>query len=231
MKRSHTRCGGDEIGTGAAADDTDRRGTRQSGNRNRCDDVDDDELRALRLEAGAPESLLDEEEGAAAADWKCDCRYTSVWRENKSLITVVSASLSRIPLGSKFFPGSDGAGADGTTWSCGTYCRSTVSGGKTNIAWEKYRRNVFVRRKRIVTRGLLEHTGDDLLERLGALPESPRERQIPPPNARFLFLAELFRFTRSSLERLSALIGTFTVAGNLLVFIPELRSLAVRVIG
>ena len=131
MKRSHTRCG-DEIGTGAAADDTDRRGTRESGNRNRCDDVDDDELRALRLEAGAPESLLDEEdEGAAAADWKCNCRYTSVSRENKSLITVVSASLSRMPLGSKFFPASDGAGADGITWSCGTYCRSTVSVGKT----------------------------------------------------------------------------------------------------
>ena len=127
MKRSHTRCGGDEIGTGAAADDTDRRGTRESGNRNRCDDVDDDELRALRLEAGAPESLLDEEEeGAAAADWKCDCRYTSIWRENKSLITVVSASLSRMPLGSKFFPASDG-----TTWGCGIYCRLTVSGGKT----------------------------------------------------------------------------------------------------
>ena len=69
MKRTHTRCGGDEIGE-AAADDTGKIGTREGGSRDRCDDIDDDELRAVRLEAGAPESLLDEEEGAAAADWK-----------------------------------------------------------------------------------------------------------------------------------------------------------------
>lgn len=94
-----------------------------------------------------------------------------------------------------------------------------------------YRRNGLVCRKRIVTRGLLEHAGDDLLERLGALPEFPRERQIPPHNPRFLFVAGLFRFTRSSAERLSALIGTLTVAWNPLVFIPELRSLAVRIVG
>jgi hypothetical protein len=69
MKRTHTRCGGDEIGK-AAADDTDRSGTRERGSRDMCDDVED-ELRAVRLEAGAPESLLEEEEeGAAAAGWK-----------------------------------------------------------------------------------------------------------------------------------------------------------------
>jgi hypothetical protein len=90
--------------------------------RDMCDDVDVDELRALRLEAGAPESLLDEgEEGAAVTDWTHNGRHTSGWRENKSLMTVVSASLSRIPLGSTFFPAGDGAGADGTTWGCGIY--------------------------------------------------------------------------------------------------------------
>ena len=132
MKRAHTRCGGGETGTEAAADDTGRRGTRECGKRDWCDDVEDDELRALRLEAGAPESLLDEEaEGAPSADWKRNSRYTSGWRENKSLMTVVSASLSRMPLGSTLFPARDGAGADGTTWGCRIYCRSTVSEGKT----------------------------------------------------------------------------------------------------
>ena len=99
--RTHTRCGGDETDNVAAADDTDRRGTREFGNHDRCvdDGVDD----------GAAELLLDEDEDAAAAAWTRGCR------EKRSLMTVVSASLTRTPLGSTCFPA---AGAGGTTWGC-----------------------------------------------------------------------------------------------------------------
>jgi hypothetical protein len=94
--------------------DTDRRGTRLCGSRKRDTDegVDDDsELCVVLRELDAPELLpeAEDEDRVGILPWKRRWRCTGGWRANKSLITVLSASLNRTPFGRICFLGAIGS--------------------------------------------------------------------------------------------------------------------------
>jgi hypothetical protein len=111
VKREKTRTGfGNTVdGTVVVVPDTDRRGTRHCGNRRR-DTREDSELCVVLRELDAPELLpeAEDEDRVGTPPRKCKWRCTGAWRANKSLIIVLSESLSRMPFGRICFVTGDG---------------------------------------------------------------------------------------------------------------------------
>ena len=78
-EKKHTEYGDDVLVAAVAAQDTNRRGTRDCGSHDRDngDDVDDDEVCIVCRELDAPELLLDADDedaaaAAAASAWPCE---------------------------------------------------------------------------------------------------------------------------------------------------------------
>ena len=120
--------------------DTVRRGTRDCGSsceRGAGDDVDEDgEIGVIFRELDAPESLPETDEDAAGnAPSKCEWRCTGTWRANRSLIIVVSASLSRTPFGRARFPTEDGVTGSGAR-CCGDACEQSSGDQRELQGWD-----------------------------------------------------------------------------------------------
>jgi hypothetical protein len=127
-------------GIGDNADDTvvvvpdmDKRGTRLCGRRSRDADegVDEDsELCVVLRELDVPELFpeAEDEDRVGIPPWKCKWRCTGAWRANKSLIIVLSASLSRTPFGRICFLTGDGVSDGGDC--CNVVCEQGGTGTK-----------------------------------------------------------------------------------------------------
>lgn len=187
----------EETRTGGGVDvvpvrDTDRRGTSDCGSshgRDTGEGVDEGSDVCVGLWGlDRPESLPEADEDAAGtASWKCEWRSTGAWRANRSLITVFRASLSRTPFGRMcFFPTEDGVTGGGGC--CNGGCGQSSASQRELQDWDDW--GLATREtgqcthgvKRLVLRGgdiwrrLLEHTGDDIFQRIGALPKSSSKR-------------------------------------------------------
>lgn len=127
---------------------------------------------------------------------------------------------------------------------------STRRGSGGGVATGTYRGDRFVLREWDVSWRLLEHTGDDLFQRLGALPQPQRKRQVLPRDPSSL-TPSFFSFvtmdsaqpSSSPLRGASAerpivyvvvVVVVFlllNVARHFLILLPLFRPLAVRIVG
>jgi len=107
VTREETRTGfGDVDDAVVIVPDTDRRGIRHCGSCRRDTGegvVEDSEPCVVLRDLDAPELLpvpeAENDDRVGIPPWKCKWRCTGGWRANKSLIIVLSASLSRTPFG------------------------------------------------------------------------------------------------------------------------------------
>ena len=138
-EEERTGNGGDADGAVVVVRDAVRRGTRDCGSRCETgagDDVDEDgEGGVIFRELDAPESLPEtDEEAAGTAPSKCEWRCTGTWRANRSLIIVVSASLSRTPFGSARFPME--GGVTGSKARCCSGCGQSSGDQQDLQGWD-----------------------------------------------------------------------------------------------
>jgi hypothetical protein len=116
-KREEKRTGIGNKGHGVVVvvRDTDRRRARDCGRRRRDTgevvDEDSEPCVVLREQVALelfPEAEDEDRVGILPWEYKCQWRWTGAWRANKSLMIVVSASLSRTPFGRTWFRTGDG---------------------------------------------------------------------------------------------------------------------------